>query len=203
MASVDALRESRKQLVLAADADRRSFERELHDGVHQHLVALAVALQLLEQAVESDPASAARLVEELSRDVRRGLYETARIAQRIYPAALGTGGLAALLRSAAADAGIAASVEVVAGPDWPAHVEMTVYLTWLAALDGAGGDEALSIGVRERDDALVFGVDSGANGFGAELDRVRQRVEAIGGRLEVRPAHDGRLNASGSLPLGR
>ena len=43
------LRASRKRLVVAADADRRMIERELHDGVQQHLVALAVNLQLADQ----------------------------------------------------------------------------------------------------------------------------------------------------------
>jgi signal transduction histidine kinase len=199
MASVDALRESRKQLVLAADADRRAFERDVHDGIHQHLVALAVGLQLLGQALESDPAAAAKLVQELSDDVRQGLGETTRVAQRIYPAALGTGGLAALLRSAAGDAGVGASVEVAAGTDWPAHVEMTVYLAWLAALDGAGGVAPAAISVRQSDDAVVFDID--ANGPGAELDRVQRRVEALGGRLDTLPGRNGRIRASGSLPL--
>ena len=61
-----------------------------------------------------------------------------RLAQRIYPPMLEAGGLAALLRSAAVDAGVPASVEVAAGPDHPPEVEMTVYLSWLATLARAG-----------------------------------------------------------------
>src|SRR6476646_11294130 len=122
---IEALRASRKRLVVAADADRRSIERDLHDGVHQLFVALAVNLQLLGQAVDSDPAAAGRVLQDMGRDVQRGLDETVRLAQRIYPPMLEAGGLGALLRSAAVDAGVPASVEVAAGPDHPAEVEMT------------------------------------------------------------------------------
>ena len=47
-----------RTLVLAADGDRRRIERELHDGVQQHLVALAVNLQLVERLVDDDPVAA-------------------------------------------------------------------------------------------------------------------------------------------------
>jgi signal transduction histidine kinase len=62
---------ARRRFVLSADADRRAIERELHGGVHQHLVALAVSLQLLERAVDSDPGAAKPLLEEMKRDVRQ------------------------------------------------------------------------------------------------------------------------------------
>ena len=48
---------ARKRLVLAADADRRTIERELHGGVNQYLVALATTLQLARRAADSDPVA--------------------------------------------------------------------------------------------------------------------------------------------------
>ena len=57
------LRASRKRLVLAADADRRRIERELHEGVQQHLVALAVNLQLASRLADTDPPAAKELLE--------------------------------------------------------------------------------------------------------------------------------------------
>ena len=54
----------------------------------------------------------------MARDVQQALDETAQLAQRIYPPLLEAGGLAAALRSAAASAGIRASVEVAAGPSY-------------------------------------------------------------------------------------
>ena len=77
--------------------------------MQQHLVALAVNLQLADLAVDADPAAAKTLLAELARDVQQALDETAQLAQRIYPPLLEAGGLAAALRAAAASAGVRAS----------------------------------------------------------------------------------------------
>jgi signal transduction histidine kinase len=200
---IEALRASRKRLVLASDADRRTIERDLHDGVHQHLVALAVNLQLAGQAADSDPAAAKTLLEEIGRDVQQALDETALLAQRIYPATLEAGGLAALLRSAAVNAGVPASVDVAAGSTYPPEVGMTVYLCWLDALARGSGETRVTIRVREGEDALAFEVIGNAARSDADLDRVRDRVEALGGRLTIRSGPDRGIRVSGSLPFSR
>ena len=98
--------------MLAADDDRRRIERELHDGVQQHLVALAVNLQLASGLTEADPAAAKALLDEMKHDVQRALEEAARLAQRIHPPLLEASSLAASLRAAASSAGVTSSVEV-------------------------------------------------------------------------------------------
>jgi signal transduction histidine kinase len=198
---IEQLRAARKRLVVAADADRRSTERDLHDGVHQLFVALAVNLQLLTRALDSDPGAARRVLDELGRDVQRGLDETVLFGQRIYPAMLEAGGLAALLRSAAVYAGVPAYVEVTASRDHPREVAMTVYICWLATLAHASGDTRVTISVRDDEQALAFDVIAPAAGADADVDRVRERVEALGGRLTIRSGRDGRTRVSGSLPL--
>ena len=72
------LHASRRRLVLAADAERRRIERELHNGVQQHLVALAVNVQLASRLADSDPAAARTLLEQLGGD----LLQVAVLAQR-------------------------------------------------------------------------------------------------------------------------
>jgi signal transduction histidine kinase len=183
-----------ERLVLAADADRRTIERELHRGVHQYLVALATTLQLARQAADSEPAGVNALLDDMERDVRRALDETALLAQRIYPSALELGGLAALLRSAAVQAGVPANVDVSAGSSYAPELALTVYLCWLAALTSATAEGKVAISVREADDALRF--ELAAEALGAEFNRLQDRVEALGGSLTMEP---GRL--SGSLPL--
>src|SRR5438034_5694265 len=81
----DELRASRARLVLAADADRRRIERELHDGAQQDLVGLAVKLQQARRLVDSDPAAAGVLVEEMRSDVQEALDRLRSLAQRIHP----------------------------------------------------------------------------------------------------------------------
>jgi signal transduction histidine kinase len=166
-----------RRLVLAADADRRELERELHDGVQQHLVALAVNLQLAIGLTDADPAGAKALLEEMGRDVQQALEEAAQLAQRIHPPLLETGGLAAALRAAASSAGVTASVEVSASASYPPEVVTTVYLCWLEALRAPPAGR-LTIAVRDADGALAFEI-----GCSALSDGLRDRVEALGGEL--------------------
>ena len=184
---IEQLRAAQERLVLAADADRRTIERDLHNGVHQHLVALATTLQLARLATDSDPAAVKALLEEMSRDVRQALDETALLAQSIYPSTLELGGLAALLRAAAVNADVAATVDVGNGSSQAPEVAMTVYLCWLALLARGSNETQVRIRVREGGDALTFELVGEASASDADLDRLQERVEALGGRLTIEP----------------
>lgn len=196
-------RTARERLVLVADADRRTIERDLHNGVHQLLVALATTLQLARLAADSDPAAVNALLEEMDRDVRQALEETALLAQRIYPSTLELGGLAALLRSAAVHARVSATVDVAAGSSYAPELAMTVYLCWLAVLASATTETQVTISVREVEGALSFELTGQATASDADLDRLQDRVEALGGRLTSEPEPGGSIRLSGSLPLRR
>ena len=203
------MRAAAERLVLAADADRRRIERDLHDGVQQHLVALAVNLQLAGRLADADRAAAKVLLEEMGRDVQQALDETTQLAQRIYPPLLEAGGLAAALRLAAMSAGIPASVEVPAGASYPPEVAVTVYFCWVAALEHAGGGAKATVDLRDEEGALAFEIveevdrtAATAPSSDAGLERLRDRVEALGGRLTI-GSDPGGTRISGSLTLSR
>jgi signal transduction histidine kinase len=200
---LEKLRESRRRLVLAADADRRAIEGDLHDGVHQHLIALAVSLQLAGQAARSDPAAVTALLDEMSSAVQDALDETAELAQRIHPATLEAGDLAALLRSAATGAGVPAAVDVSSGPSYPPDLVMTIHLCWLGTLARSGRESRPTIDVRDTGDSLMFEITETGVGPRAGLDNVRERVEALGGRLTFTRSRHGETVVTGSLPLER
>jgi signal transduction histidine kinase len=197
---VAELRASRKRLVLAADADRRRIERDLHDGVQQDLVALAVNLQLAGRLADADPAAAKTLLEEMGRDVQQALDETAHLAERIYPPLLEARGLAAALRSAAVRAGTPATVEVTAAAGYPPELAAAVYLCCLEALEHAGGARA-TVWIRDDEGGLTFEVGGDGDDSGAGLDRLRDRVEALGGRLTISSEPGRGTRVSGSLPF--
>jgi signal transduction histidine kinase len=178
--------------------------------VQQHLVALAVKLQLAGPLVDAEPAAAKALLEEMRQDVQQALDETARLAQRVFPPLLEAGGLAAALRSAVVSAGIPASVEVAAGSTYPPEIARTVYWCWLEALERAGGQGRATVTVREEEGVLTFElVQEGArptaapDGSDARLDRLRDRVDALGGRLTVESDAGHGTRVYGSLPLSR
>lgn len=200
------LRASRERLVLAADADRRTIERDLHDGPQQNLIALSVSLQLLRRLADADP-EAKELLDELGREVQEALDETAKLAQRIYPPLLEAGGLAAALRAAAASAGVRARIEVAAGAELPLELAGAVYFCCVDVLDRAGRGARATVTVRNEGEALVFEIVEedavSAPTAAVDLGRLRDRVDALGGELTVRPESDRGTRISGSLPLSR
>jgi signal transduction histidine kinase len=194
---VEELRASRERLVLAADAERGEIERKLHDGLQQQLVALSVGVQRASGLVEHDPAAAA-LLAEMADQVREALDEAARLAERIHVPLLERGRLAAALRSAAVSAGVPASVEVTAGSSYPPEVARTVLLCWIAVLRGGETEIQPTVSVIEKEGMLAFEIVSAA-----ELAEMRDRVEALGGRLDIEPRPEGGARVSGLLPLSR
>jgi signal transduction histidine kinase len=198
---VAELQASRTRLALAADAERRRIEHDLHNGVRQHLVALAVNLQLTGSLVDADPAAAQTLLDEMRRHVQQALDETAQLAQRIYPPLLEAGGLAVALRSAAASLGITASVEVEADARYPQEIAAAVYWCCLEALEHAGAGVHATIAVRDEEGALAFEIVAEGDHTSAELERLRDRVEALGGRLTIQSGPGRSARLCGAIPL--
>jgi signal transduction histidine kinase len=198
---VAELQASRERLVLAADADRRQIERELHDGLQQQLIGLAVSLQLARQRPAIDPSAMDALLEELGRDVQQAVEATGELAQRIYPPLLEAGGLAAAVRAAAVSAGVRTHVDVAAATDWPPAVAGAAYFCCLVVLERAGDGAQATVTVREEKEALVFEVVANVSGDG--LGPLRDRVEALGGQLTITSEAAGGTRVSGSLPLSR
>ena len=193
---VATLRASRERLVLAADAESRRIERALHKSVMQRLVALSMAVQQASQLAPTDLTLKARL-EEIAQDVQRALEETATLAERIDAPMLEVPGrLAVALRAAATAGGVPASVDVAVDSELPHEVARTVLLAWFDALEDRDRPMKPTIVVREDVRVLAFEVASGAS-----LERLRDRVEALGGKMSVEPMPDGGWRVSGSLPL--
>jgi signal transduction histidine kinase len=197
---VEELRASRTRLLLAADAERRSIERELHDGLQQQLVGLAADLELASRSVETDPEASMRHLAQVRRDVRQALDEARTLASRIHPA-LEAGGLGAALRFAAADAGVRTRIDVVVGTSIPSEVAGAVYFSCLEVLKRAAGT-AIAITVREEQGGLAFEIVADREvDVGPSL--MRDRVEALGGSLTIRSEPGPRTVWAGFLPLQR
>ena len=197
---VEALNASRKRLLMAADAARRKIERDLHAGVQQHLVALAVNLQLAGALTDSDPAAAKALLEEMGRDVQHALDETAQLAQRVYPQ-LDAVGFAAALRSAAVSAGVRTSVELMSTHAFHPSCSRRRTGAWVEVLDHTNPGAYTTITVREKDGTLAFEITAEGD-HSAVLGHLSDRVDALGGALAIQSEPERGTRVSGSLPLG-
>ena len=175
------------------------IERALHEGVQQDLVALAVNLQLAGALVESDAAGAKQLVAEMARDVQQSLDETARLAQRIHPPLLERAASARRCeRRPWASASERRSRSQRATTTRPSSCGRST----LCCARGSGTRRH----GRPRDDpdprrGSERSFSSVRAHPQAELDGLRDRFEALGGRLTIETEPEGGTRVSGSLPL--
>lgn len=200
---VAALRRSRRRLAEAGDADRRALERELHDGVQQQLVAIAVNLQRLAGLVDRDPGAARALIDELAAIVREALDAAMELAQKLSPPLLDGRGLASAIRASAERAGVTVLVDVPAGAGHPERMIAAVYWSCVETLSAASRGSEASVGVHDVDGAVSFEISIAQRLAQRHIDRLRDRIEALDGRLSVDNALDGGSRVHGWLPSSR
>jgi signal transduction histidine kinase len=210
-ANVEELRASRRRLVEAQDQERRKIERNLHDGAQQQLVALTVQLGLLERLAE-DPLKVKEMAARLQGALRDALDDLRDLARGIYPPLLADKGLAAALETQARKAVVATTVEPDGVGRYPQEIEAAVYFCALEALQNvAKYAEASSAIVRlsERDGALVFeiqddghGFDPGRTSYGTGLQGMADRLDSIGGELDITSTPGSGTTVRGSIRLG-
>ncbi|MGH2656015.1 MAG: histidine kinase [Actinomycetota bacterium] len=193
---IEELRASRQRLVAAQDEERRRLERNIHDGAQQQLVALAVKLRLLGSVAEQDGAKAKELADQLRGETQDALENLRDLARGIYPPLLADKGLASALESQARKGTVPVALESNGMGRYPAEVEATVYFCVLEALQNvAKYADATGAVIRlgEENGRLVFRVSDDGRGFdpsstpkGSGLQNMADRIDALGGQLEIR-----------------
>jgi signal transduction histidine kinase len=210
VALLEDVRESRRRIVAAQDERARALERNIHDGAQQQLVALTVKLRLAEQLAERDPAGTAATLRTLQDDATAALEDLRDLARGIYPPLLADQGLAAALEAQARKAALPVDVEARGVGRHRRDIESVVYFSCLEALSNtakyAGATRAIIrldqedglIRLEVADDGCGFDPDTVARGTG--LQGIEDRVEAIGGTLEVRSAPGEGTRVLASVP---
>jgi len=188
-----ALAASRARIVTAADAARRRIERDLHDGAQQRLVTLALRLREAQASAPPEAGELVRRLDQVAAGLEAALEELREIARGIHPAVLAEGGLRPALAALARRCPVRVELGVQLAARLPAPVEIAAYYVVSEALtntakhasataaevDVAAGQGELR--VRVRDDGR-----GGADfGHGSGLLGLKDRVEALGGRISL------------------
>jgi signal transduction histidine kinase len=187
------LRDARQRIIAAADAERRRIERDLHDGAQQRMVAVAATLSLAEARFTTDPERAAELIAHARAEAEVAVKELRDLARGIHPAVLSDLGLAAALDALASRAPVPVQVTGVPSAPLPPAVEAAAYFVTAEALTNvakyAHASECfvrLSLeDARLRVEVCDDGVGGADPSTGTGLLGLRDRVEALDGRLEV------------------
>jgi signal transduction histidine kinase len=200
---------SRARIVVAGDEARRRLERNLHDGVQQRLVSVALRLRMTERRVPAEqPALKAALAETVE-ELNAATEEVREIAQGIHPAILTQGGLAPALRTLALRSPMPVEVVVERDDRLPETVEVAAYYVAAEALANIAKHAAASrawVGVELPDGMVRMQIsDDGVGGAdpaaGSGLTGLRDRVEALGGSLAVRSPLGQGTSLDVKLPL--
>ncbi|QKV67602.1 sensor domain-containing protein [Streptomyces harbinensis] len=197
-ARVRALIRSRASVVEAVDAERRRIERDLHDGVQQQLVALALLLASARRTA-SRVAEGKRPGEDLLPPLERAhenalqaLTELRDVAWRVYPAILDDRGLDAALSALAERSAVPVRIDYRLPWRLPPGIEPVAYFAVSEAVTNAAKHAAadlIRVGIRaEGDRALIVIEDDGVGGAdtsGAGLSGLMRRIAAVEGEMSV------------------
>jgi signal transduction histidine kinase len=203
----DNLVASRARVVSASDDTRRRIERNLHDGVQQRMVALALTLRAL-RARFPLPTEAESGLDEIARGLDGVLEEVRIFSQGLHPAVLSRAGLRPALRELARRSPIVVDLKVCA-LRFAEPIETGVYYVVSEALGNAAKHSGASIVtvVVNADEAAVRASVADNGTGGAVLDRgsgligLIDRVEALGGHLTLDSPVGGGTTISIDLPL--
>lgn len=208
-ATVEHLRSCRARVIEAGHRERRRLERDLHDGPQQRLVAMSLDLGVLEQRLGSDPAARAAIA-QARQAIAATLDELRDLAHGLHPAVLSGHGLRVALESLTAQAPVATHLSADLAGRLAEPVEVAAYYVVCEALANIGKhaqatQATIDVG-RVGDTLIVEILDNGIGGAdprrGTGLRGLTDRVEALGGRLQVHtPTRHGTL-VRAEIPCG-
>ncbi len=207
---VGELQASRARIVESVEQERHRLERDLHDGAQQRLTTIQLKLAVASE--EADQPALRDELEALAVETAAAASELRAVAHGIYPPLLHDAGVAPALRAVATRAPIRVRMVDRGMGRATAGVELAVYYCALEALQNAakhaGSDVQAVVTLARSPGELVFevrddgpGFEPGRHGEGIGLLSMRDRIGAVGGRLEVRSAPGAGTSIRGTVPV--
>jgi signal transduction histidine kinase len=208
---VQELSQSRARIAAARERERRRLEGELHDSAQNRIFALRVKLRAAQERTGKTAPELATALGELIDEAGAVGDDLRRIAHGLSPPLLATHGLAAALTREGAHTAIPVDIVAADIPVSEPHIERAVYLCCLESIQNAakhaGRDATVAVRLDRGDAELLFSVRDTGCGFdprtttpGAGLASLRERVDTVGGRVELVSAPGRGTTVTGAVP---
>jgi signal transduction histidine kinase len=180
-ARLEELRASRARIVAASDRERRTLERDLHDGAQQRLVALALAIRLARRQSVADPAVDAHLA-HAEDELRAAVVDLREVAHGLFPTVLADEGLSAALDALSEDTPRLVPRDL---PDrrFESAVESAAYFAAREALRLSDSQVTVDAVAENGQLRVIIGGSAGLDGA---MVQIRDRVGAVGGTVTSR-----------------
>jgi PAS domain S-box-containing protein len=215
------LRHLTHQILLAQEEERKQISRQLHDEISQILVGINVQLDALAVAASIDPRTLKKRIDKTQRQVARSIEVVHRFARGLRPALLDDLGLIPALRSLVKDLsgrkGLRIHFAAFAGVESLDSVRRTVvYRVAQEALTNvvrhANARQATlrisraadAVRIEIVDDGKSFSADralAARHGGHLGLLGMRERVEIVGGRFDVKSAPGKGTRVTAVIPM--
>jgi PAS domain S-box-containing protein len=210
------LRDLSRRLIKAQEEERRRLARELHDDLNQRLALFAMKLQRLGDESKGGTEALAASVRDLWDQTNELCLDVQRIAYQLHPSKLEELGLVVAVRSFCKELSEQTGLRVrFVECDVPEHIPpetaLTIYRViqeslWNVAKH-SGADEAL-VELIGEDHLLRLSVADSGRGFDAEATRaqglgllsMRERMQLIGGRIEIESGASSGTRITASAP---
>jgi predicted ATPase/signal transduction histidine kinase len=202
---------SRARIVTTADQTRRRIERDLHDGAQQQLIALVLQLRATQTELPPELDTLRTQLDHAVTAATSAVDELREISRGIHPAILTEGGLGPALRTLARRSPIPVDLNLHTVRRLPEQVEVSAYYIIAEALTNTAkhahattttitvetdpADAVLRVTVRDNGDG---GADFT---HGTGLLGLKDRAEALGGRITLHSPHGAGTNLHVELPL--
>ena len=200
---------SRARVIAAADDARRRIERDLHDGAQQQLVTLALAMRSTEGRIPTGQEQLKAEVGGFADRVTSVVEELREMSRGIHPAILSEGGLSPALEALALRSAVPVMLNVRHEQRLPDAVEVAAYYVASEALTNASKHADASrveIDLHLDDASLRLSIcDDGGGGAdpsrGSGLIGLKDRVEALGGTIDVESPHGRGTRLQVAIPV--
>jgi len=212
------LQQSREQIVLAREEERRRLHHRLHDGLGPDLAAGVMRMEAARELIARDADAAVRHLEEQIALTRSLIGDVRGLVYNLRPPALDQLGLAGALRERTsqlsqpdAPGGIRVLIQQEGVlDDLPAAVEVAAFWIGVEAVSNAIRHAQVSscwVCLSRRDAVLSIEIRDDGRGLpdrvraGGGLISMRERTEELGGTCRVRRGESGGTVVEARLPI--
>jgi signal transduction histidine kinase len=201
---------SRARIVAASDETRRRFERNLHDGVQQRLVSLALAVRVAQTMLPPDLDDPHQQLSRVSQGLTDVLKDLRELSRGLHPAILSEGGLDPALRALARRSAIPIKLRLKVNNRLSEPIEVAAYYVvseTLANVAKHARASLVEISAEATNQLLDLTIrDDGIGGadlnHGAGLIGLGDRVDALGGTIAIVSRAGQGTSIHVELPLG-